>query len=65
MKENRNSCGQMRQRLTGLGQMGRCVFGNIEGNQYLTRLQHQLLNMQGGITSWYEVVWGGMEWGSL
>ena len=45
--------------------MGRCMSGNNEENQYLTGLQHQLLNMEGGITSWYGVVWGGMEWGSL
>src|SRR6202522_3475558 len=48
-------CGQMRQRLTGLGQMRRCMFGNNEGNQYLTGLQHQLLNMEGGIVRGYSL----------
>ena len=45
--------------------MGRSMSGNNGGNLYLTRLQHQLSNMEGETISWYGVVRGGMDWGSL
>src|ERR1700723_2819722 len=57
--------GQMRPKLIGLGQMGRFISGKKGENHYLTEQHHLLSNMEEEETSWYGVVWGGMEWGSL
>ena len=53
--------GQMKQRSTGLGLMEGCILGKKRENHFLTELLHQLLSMEGEITSWYGGVWGGME----
>ena len=42
--------GMMRQRSSGLGQVGRCIFGRNEVNHYQTRPPHQLLSTETGIT---------------
>ena len=54
--------GLMRQKSTGLDQMGGCIPGKKEVNHFLTELPHPLSNMEEAITLWYGVVWGGMEW---
>jgi hypothetical protein len=54
---------QMRPRSIGLGQIERCMSENKGENHYLTEQHHLLSNMEEE-TSWYVVVWGGMEWES-
>ena len=39
--------------------MGRYMSRSNRENQYLTRLQHQLSNMEEETILWYGVVWGG------
>src|ERR1700722_6899953 len=56
--------GQMRPKSIGLGQMGRFISGKKGENYYLTEQHNLLSNMEEEETSWYGVVWGGMEWGS-
>ena len=56
--------GQMRPKSIGLGQMGRFISGKKGENHYLTEQHHLLSNMEEEETSWYGVVWGGMEWES-
>ena len=47
---------------TKINQMERCMHGRREENQYLTEQLLQQQSMEGKITSWYGVVWGGMGW---
>ena len=63
-RTGRGCYSQMRQRLIKLDQMGRFMSGNNVENPYLTALQHQLSNMEVGITWWYGAVWVRMEWAS-
>jgi transposase len=56
--------GQMKPKSIGLGQMERLISGKKRENHYLTEQHHLLSNMEEEETSWYGVVWGGMEWES-
>jgi hypothetical protein len=55
---------QMRPKSIELDQMERSISGNKGENHYLTEQHHLLSNMEEKETSWYGVVWGGMEWES-
>src|SRR5882757_10449167 len=57
--------GQMKQKSTELGQMARCIPGNLGVNQSLIGQPHQLSSMEEAITLWYGGVWAGMVWGHL
>jgi hypothetical protein len=57
----KGSYGQMRLKLTGLGQMGGSTHGKKEGSHFQTEPPHLLSSMEEEITLWYGVVWGGME----
>jgi len=56
--------GEMKPKSIGLGQMERLISGKKRENHYLTGQHHLLSNMEEEGTSWYGVVWGGMEWES-
>ena len=61
----KGSCGQMKQRSTGLGLMEGYILGRRRENHFLIGLPHQLSSMEEEIISWYGGVWSGMEWESL
>ena len=60
-RTGKGCCGQMRQRLIELDQMGRHMYGKKGGNHCLTEQHHLLSNMEEEETLWYGVVWDGME----
>ena len=53
--------GQMRLKSIELGQMEGFTPGKKGENHLQTEPLHQLSNMEGEITLWYGVEWGGME----
>ena len=56
----RGSYGQIRPKLTGLGQMQGLILGKRQENHFLTESPPLLSNMEEGIILWYGGVWGGM-----
>ena len=60
----RGSCGQMRPRSTGLGQMEGSIPGKKEAHPFQTAPPPQLSSMEEEIISWYGAVWAGMGLGS-
>ena len=57
----KGSCGQMRPKSTGSGQMEGLILGRRRGNHFLTELPPLQSNMEKGTILWYGVVWGGVE----
>jgi len=60
-KIGRGSCGQMRPKSTGLGQMGGCILGKRRENHFLTGKPHPPSSMEEEIISWY----GGVGWNGV
>jgi hypothetical protein len=60
----RGSCGQMRLKSTGLGQMEGCILGRRRENHFLTGPLHLQSSMEEGTILWYGDAWGGMGWES-